>query len=171
MRGIVFTVVSMFAAGTGLSAQTAADSKSTPSAAVDPHEDPRVNGGDAAGADRIAAPPQPDAKPDPVPVRPPNLAARVPDESPGKALTDSGIQRNIRTALLSDPATAPHVRDIKIISHAGLVTLEGTVASAELRHKIEEKVKGVIGEGKLTDHVEVRDAALKAARQQRKASR
>ena len=58
--------------------------------------------------------------------------------------------------LLSDNATARYTGEIRILAHAGMVTLEGTVPSAEARHDIEQKVIAAAGQSKVTDHLDIR---------------
>lgn len=125
--------------------------------ATDPHEDPRANGGNHPG-DTNPAPKNPDAVPDPVPIRAPNPDTPEPKKpSPGKKpVTDAEIMHSIRASLSKDPSTAPFARQVKVISHAGTVTLKGTVPTAEIRHSVEQKAAAVAGEEKVTNQIDVK---------------
>lgn len=134
--------------------------------AVDPHEDPRVNGGDHTG-DTKPAPRDPHAVPDPIPVRPANPNASQADTpaAGAKPGSDSEIMRKIRASLRKDPATRKSLNQVKVVAHAGSVTLQGTVRSADIRHSIEQKATAVAGPGKVTDEINVQDVPpRKAAR-------
>jgi osmotically-inducible protein OsmY len=62
---------------------------------------------------------------------------------------------------MKDKATAGYVSKIKIIAHAGLITLEGSVPSGEIRHTIEQKATAVVGIDKVTDNIDVKPAAAR----------
>ena len=124
---------------------------------ADPHEDPRANGGGHTG-DTKPAPKDPHAVPDPVPIRAPNPnapALHEPDRRK-KPFTDAEIMRSIRASLSADPATAPFARKVRVVSHAGTITLQGTVPSAEIRRSVEQKASAVAGERKVTNEIDVK---------------
>ncbi|HEY1239553.1 MAG TPA: BON domain-containing protein [Bryobacteraceae bacterium] len=127
--------------------------------AVDPHEDPRVNGSKHTG-DTKPPPRDPHAVPDPIPVRPADPDTSRPDTPAAgtKPANDSDIMRKIRASLRKDPATRESLTGVKVIAHAGSVTLQGTVRSAEIRHSIEQKATAVAGPGKVTDEIDVKGA-------------
>jgi hypothetical protein len=125
--------------------------------AADPHEDPRANGGNRTG-DTQPPPRDPHAVPDPIPVRATNPDAssvhpRAPEARPAN---DSEIMRKIRAALAKDPATRKSLSQVKVIAHAGSVTLQGTVSSAEVRRAIEQKATTVAAPGKVTNEINVK---------------
>lgn len=132
--------------------------------ATDPHEDPHANGGTRTG-DSNPAPRDPHAVPDPVPVRAPNPDAPAADRpsAGAKRPTDSEIMRNIRAALRKDPAVSRSLNSVKVIAHAGSVTLQGTAPSAEALHAIEQKATTIAGAGKVTNEIKVQTRAPKHA--------
>ena|SRR5215469_7954520 len=129
-----------------------------PPSAVDPHENPELNGGEPSlpDSDSVAPHPDPHAVPNPVPVRAPNLAAHPPEAVAHSPKNDSEMMSKIRKALLEDKTTSPYVRDIRIISHAGDVRLEGKVPSATVRHAVQEKARGVAGSARLDNNITLR---------------
>ncbi len=141
-----------------ISAGTTAGFAQHPAPGADPHENPQLDG---------AAPPSsapvtdPQAAPNPVPVRPPNLNAPAARNrsTPARPLSDAEIMSKIRTSLRADKATARDARNVRVIAHAGTVTLKGAVDSAETRHAIERKATEIAGEGKVTNEIDVKPAA------------
>ncbi len=132
--------------------------------ATDPHEDPKANGGNRTG-DSKQAPPDPQAAPDPVPVRAPNPDTAAPDQ-PGagtKPASDTELISAIRAALAADRETRQAAGRIKVIAHAGTVTLQGTVTTAEFRRSVEQKATAIAGKGKITDEIKVK-ASVRGSR-------
>jgi osmotically-inducible protein OsmY len=64
--------------------------------------------------------------------------------------------RAIRASLSKDPATANVAGKVKVIAHAGTVTLQGTLETAEIRRSVEQKATAVAGEGKVHNEIEVK---------------
>jgi len=72
--------------------------------------------------------------------------------------------REIRAALTKDRLARKSLTHVKIIAHAGSVTLQGTVRSAEVRHAIEQKATAVVGPGKVINEIEVNASPSKASK-------
>lgn len=76
-------------------------------------------------------------------------------QSQKQSKADREMARQIRRAVVQDKALSTYAHNVKIISRNGMVTLKGPVRSDEDKQAIEAKAKGIAGEDKVDDQLEV----------------
>jgi osmotically-inducible protein OsmY len=70
--------------------------------------------------------------------------------------SDRDITRQIRQSIMSDKSLSTYGHNVKIISQNGKVTLKGPVMSEEEKQSIEAKAAGVVGQGNVSDGLEIK---------------
>jgi hyperosmotically inducible periplasmic protein len=69
--------------------------------------------------------------------------------------SDREITRQIRRAIIKDKSLSTYAHNVKVITRDGTVTLKGVVRSDEEKQTVETKAKEVVGDGKVTDELQV----------------
>jgi len=69
--------------------------------------------------------------------------------------TDRELTRSIRRALMNDKGLSSYAHNLKIITQAGPVTLEGPVRTEDEKHVVEVKATEVAGAGHVTNRMSV----------------
>lgn len=94
-------------------------------------------------------------------------AMALPDNAPVAAQADSVSAKNadrrltqqIRHSLMADKTLSTYAHSVKILVHAGHVTLRGPVRSDTERQAVEDKAKQLAGAGNVTNELTVRPSA------------
>jgi hyperosmotically inducible periplasmic protein len=98
------------------------------------------------------------------PVAPDNSAMNVRDRSPvamtsgeqSNAKSDVELTREIRRAVVKDPALSTLAHNVKIVAVNGSVTLRGPVKTEEERTAIASKAQEIAGADKVDNQLEVK---------------
>lgn len=81
---------------------------------------------------------------------------RVTADQQKNTKSDREITREIRRSVVKDKSLSTYAHNVKIITLNGAVTLKGPVRSDEEKSAIEAKAKEVVGDGKVTNELEVK---------------
>jgi hyperosmotically inducible protein len=68
---------------------------------------------------------------------------------------DRELAKKIRSAIVADKSLSTYGHNVKILARDGKVTLKGPVRSDEEKTAIVTKATGIVGEGNVTDQMEV----------------
>lgn len=74
------------------------------------------------------------------------------DQSPAG---DSNLASKVRKALTDDPTLAPTAQNVKVSSHAGMITLRGKVNTPDEKDAVVAKAKEVAGSTNVKDELTV----------------
>jgi osmotically-inducible protein OsmY len=69
---------------------------------------------------------------------------------------DRKITQQVRKAVVKNKALSTYARNVKIITHDGMVTLKGPVRSEKEKRAVEKAAAKVAGKGKVTNELEVK---------------
>jgi len=70
--------------------------------------------------------------------------------------SDRDITQQIRKAITGDKTFSEDARNVKVITQNGQVTLKGPVRTDDEKNAIEEKAKGIAGDGNVTSDLTVK---------------
>jgi osmotically-inducible protein OsmY len=98
------------------------------------------------------------------PIAPDNSAVNARDRSPdavtsgeqSNTKSDVELTREIRKAVVKDPALSTLGHNVKIVAVNGTVTLRGPVKTEEERTAVASKAKEIAGAAKVDNHLEVK---------------
>ena len=75
--------------------------------------------------------------------------------------SDRVIMQKIREAVIADKSLSTYAHNVKIISQNGQVTLKGPVRSEAEKTTIEQKAVDVVGAGKVTNEITIKETKPK----------
>ena len=77
------------------------------------------------------------------------------DKQQKMSKTDTETARKIRQSVVADKSLSTYGHNVKIVAHEGRVTLRGPVRSQTERDSIQAKAAAVVGEGNVTNELEI----------------
>jgi len=72
------------------------------------------------------------------------------------AKTDRLMAANVRKAIMADKDLSTYAHNVKIMVHAGTVTLKGPVKSDDEKQKVKSDAEGAAAQGKVVDQLTVK---------------
>ena len=101
--------------------------------------------------------------PDTQGVKPDNTKVNKRDRKPSAVTADQQKEngsdretaRKIRRAIMDDKTLSTYAHNVKIVAHAGTVTLKGPVRSEDEKKTVEAKATEIAGAGKVTNNISV----------------